>query len=92
MAWFSSLMIDAFHGRAECVGNVDDKVVRQRSRRFVVILDATIDVGRFKDADQNRKLAFAVDFLKIDDLVFGQLGNDDPSQLHLDGHVTRFAS
>ena len=33
-------------------------------------------------------IMIAVDFLEVDDLVLGQLRDDDPSQLHLDGHET----
>jgi len=59
------------------------------TRRFVIILDTPIDIRRFKDADQDREFPVSVDFLKIDNLILGQLGNDDPSQLHLDWHSIR---
>ena len=55
---------------------------------MIIILDATVDVRGFEDPDQDRELTFAVNFLEVDDLVLCEFGDDDPSQLHLDGHGT----
>ena len=60
----------------------------QRARWLVIILDASVDIGGFKDSNQNWKLTFTVDFSQEDHLVVGQLGNDDPGELHLDRHRT----
>ena len=69
------------------VRRADNEVVSQRSRRFIaIVLDAPFNVRRFEDSDQDRKLAIAFDLSKVDDLALCQLGDDDPSELHLDRH------
>jgi hypothetical protein len=52
------------------------------------VLDATVNTGSLKDADQDGKLAVAVDLAQVDDLLLVDFANDDPRQLHLDLHGT----
>jgi hypothetical protein len=60
--------------------------VCQGSQRLEVGLDATIDTGGLKDADQYGKLPGAFDFLKIDHLIVADLTDDYARQLHGNGH------
>jgi hypothetical protein len=63
----------------------DDQVMRERPRRDDV-LHPPVDAGRLKDADDDGKTALALHLAQDNDLLLVDFGDDDPLQLHLDGH------
>src|SRR5262249_33742402 len=65
--------------------DVGDEVVRQGPRRRQA-LDAAVDAGCLEDADHDGETALAVHLLEHDDLLLVDLADDDPLQLHVNGH------
>ena len=52
-----------------------------------ILLHAAVDARRLEDADQDRERAVPLDLLQVDHLLVVDLADDDPRQLHLDGHM-----
>src|SRR5262249_27498542 len=77
--------VDIADFAAELLDDVGDEVVRQGPRRRQA-LDAAVDAGCLEDADHDGETALAVHLLEHDDLLLVDLADDDPLQLHVNGH------